>query len=256
MSQSQQEVPLKLGWQAFQHPLQSAGHTEAVLCAHFSPDGKHLATGSGDSSVQFWDLRTQLRQRQGRAHATWVMSVAWSPDAALLASGDKAGVVHLWSATATAAAADAEKPCATLKGHGKWVTALAWRPAHLGVPARRLVSAGKDGTARVWCAASKRQLLCLGGHTATVNAVVWSGDDVIITGSNDREIRVWNAEDGRTVRVLRGHAHWVNALALSCAHALRTGAFDHTGARPATDADAQAVRISGCPALRAIGSGI
>lgn len=34
------------------------------------------------------------------------------------------------------------------------------------------------------------------------------------------------------VRSLKGHGHWVNHLALSSEHALRTGAFDHTGASP------------------------
>lgn len=36
---------------------------------------------------------------------------------------------------------------------------------------------------------------------------------------------------------LKGHGHWVNTMSLSTDYALRTGAFDHTGAAPA-DADA------------------
>lgn len=35
-----------------------AGHAEAVLSTSFSPDGKQLATGSGDTTVRFWDLST------------------------------------------------------------------------------------------------------------------------------------------------------------------------------------------------------
>lgn len=35
------------------------GHAEAVISTSFSPSGKQLASGSGDTTVRFWDLRTQ-----------------------------------------------------------------------------------------------------------------------------------------------------------------------------------------------------
>lgn len=37
----------------------NAGHNEAVLSVSFSPDGRQLASGSGDTTVRFWDLNTQ-----------------------------------------------------------------------------------------------------------------------------------------------------------------------------------------------------
>ena len=48
------------------------------------------------------------------------------------------------------------------------------------------------------------------------------------------------------VRVFKGHGHWVNTLALSTEHALRTGAYDHTGSAPSDPEEAQAQALQRC----------
>ncbi len=34
-------------------------------------------------------------------------------------------------------------------GHTKWITAVAWEPAHMALPCRRFVSGSKDTTVKV-----------------------------------------------------------------------------------------------------------
>ncbi len=43
------------------------GHTEAVLAVQFSPDGRQLASGSGDTTLRLWDLGTQTPLRTCKA---------------------------------------------------------------------------------------------------------------------------------------------------------------------------------------------
>ncbi|XP_010450214.1 PREDICTED: tubulin beta-4B chain-like isoform X2 [Camelina sativa] len=50
-----------------------AGHEEAVLCVSFSPDGKQLASGSGDTTVRLWDLYTETPLFTCKGHKNWVM---------------------------------------------------------------------------------------------------------------------------------------------------------------------------------------
>ncbi|KAF8060590.1 NLE1 [Scenedesmus sp. PABB004] len=202
------------------------GHSEAVLAVQFSPDGKQLASGSGDTTLRFWNLNTQLPQHECKGHTNWVLCVAWSPDAAMVASGDLDGNIWLWD-PATG------KALGRCTGHTKWITTLAWEPAHKALPSRRFVSGSKDFTVRVWDAATRRCLLTFGTHTMVVTCVRWGGEGLIYSSSKDTSINVWDAEHGRLVRTLKGHGHFVNTLALSTEAVLRTGAHDHTGRAPA-----------------------
>lgn len=72
-----------------------SGHTEAILCVLFSPDGKMLATGSGDTTVRVWDLNTETPRFTLKGHRNWVQHVAFSPDSQLLISGGMDKTVSL-----------------------------------------------------------------------------------------------------------------------------------------------------------------
>jgi len=116
-----------------------------------------------------------------------------------------------------------------LKGHKKWVTSISWEPAMDAWPSRRLASASKDGSVRVWDTRTKNCQYVLTSHTKAVTCVKWGGEGLIYSASQDCTIIAWCAKEGKIVRILKGHAHWVNTLALSSEYALRTGPYDHTG---------------------------
>jgi ribosome assembly protein 4 len=124
---------------------------------------------------------------------------------------------------------------ALLKGHKKGVTSLAWEPAHLALPARRVASGGRDNAVKIWDVALRRCVLTLSSHTNVVTAIKWGGDGLLYSASRDTNIYVWETGEGKLIRQLRGHGHWVNSLALSSEYALRTGAFDHKGTPPPAD---------------------
>ncbi|KAL5067494.1 hypothetical protein RYX36_018381 [Vicia faba] len=199
-----------------------SGHGEAVLSVAFSPDGRQLASGSGDTTVRFWDLGTQTPMYTCTGHKNWVLCIGWSPDGKYLVSGSKSGELICWDPQTGKQSGNA------LTGHKKWITGISWEPVHLNAPCRRFVSSSKDGDARIWDVSLKKCIV-LSGHTLAVTCVKWGGDGVIYTGSQDCTIKVWETTQGKLIRELKGHAHWVNSLALSTEYVLRTGGFDHTG---------------------------
>ncbi|MEH0929741.1 AAA family ATPase [Micromonospora sp. CPCC 205558] len=104
----------------------------------------------------------------------------------------------------------------TLTGHTDWVRAVMVLP---GLDGRhRIVSAGDDGTVRVWDPESGAQVAELAGHTRRVWALaVLPGRDGrhrIVSAGGDATVRVWDPETGVQVAGLTGHTGEVLAVAV------------------------------------------
>uniref|UniRef100_H2ZLW4 NLE domain-containing protein n=1 Tax=Ciona savignyi TaxID=51511 RepID=H2ZLW4_CIOSA len=205
------------------------GHAEAVLSVRFSPNGGYLASGSGDTTVRFWDLSTETPHYTCKAHRHWVLCIEWSPDGQMLASGCKNGQIYLWDPKTGKQVGKA------LIGHKQWITYLCWQPLHLNGTCRKLASSSKDTTIRIWDTVTGQCSIILSSHLQSVTCIRWSGEDLIYSASQDRTIKVWRPSDvmllcGVLCRTLQGHGHWVNVLALSTDYVMRTGAFDPASA--------------------------
>ena len=160
------------------------GHGEPVIVANFSPNGKYLASGSGDKTVRFWDLTTETPQYECKGHREWVLALAWAPNGKRVASGDKSGNVMIWDPS------NGKQVGRTLAGHKQFVTALAWEPLHFDGKCRRLASSSKDGDVRVWDILSGQCVMSMTSHTMNVTCLKWGGSGLIYSASQDRTIKV------------------------------------------------------------------
>eukprot|EP00825_Cyclidium_porcatum_P017314 TRINITY_DN2005_c0_g1_i1.p1 TRINITY_DN2005_c0_g1~~TRINITY_DN2005_c0_g1_i1.p1 ORF type:complete len:398 (+),score=64.50 TRINITY_DN2005_c0_g1_i1:334-1527(+) len=195
------------------------GHTEAVLHAQFSPDGQQLASGSGDTTVRFWDVTTELPKIVcENGHKNWVLIISWSPCGRYLASGSMDGQILLWDK-------DGKKIGDGLIGHQKWITAISWEPLHQNGECELLSSSSKDETIRIWHRPTQKTLVILSGHLKCVTKVVWGGQGYLYSCSQDQTVKVWE-KSGKLIKDLQGHGHWVNSIAIHTDYVNRTGCYD------------------------------
>jgi WD40 repeat protein len=80
----------------------------------------------------------------------------------------------------------------------------------------RIVTASEDKTARIWDAASAKEIAVLRGHDGPVNSAAFSPDGLrIVTASGDPTARIWDAASAKEIAVLGGHENRVNSATFS-----------------------------------------
>ena len=166
-------------------PLRWIGHRGSVRCVSYSPDGRHIVSGSFDHTIRIWD--TEIGAAIGEpleGHASWVASVAYSPDGRHIVSGSQDKTIRIWDAKAGAAVGG------PLKGHTSGVRSVAYSP-----DGRHIISGSWDYTIRIWGSETGASVgQPLEGHTSDVMYVAYSPDGQhIISGSYGHTSRVWYA---------------------------------------------------------------
>ena len=91
--------------------------------AAFAPDGETLAIGEGneDKKISLWNLAKQERMATLKGHKYIIYQLAFSPDGAILASGDAGGVIRLWELPIG-------KHLTTFKSSAGYINKLAFAP--------------------------------------------------------------------------------------------------------------------------------
>jgi len=211
-----------------------------VMGLAFSPDGCCIATamverGSPERSfTEVWDIATGTRILSV-PNPQPSDAVAFTPDGRALVTAGRDNRLRVWRPAAgsldrllaerSAAAAASGVSSATdvlwkenvLAGHVKEVYVVAVSP-----DGTRIASAGGDGKAMVWDAATGQLVLTLAGHQGRIGALAFSPDgERLATGGHDRTVKLWN---------IGGHADGVWSVAFSPAdgNVLATGGGDHT----------------------------
>ncbi|MEQ8791195.1 MAG: caspase family protein [Pirellulaceae bacterium] len=127
------------------------GHDDLVRAVCFSPDGKYAVTGSYDKTACLWEVATGKMLRRFRGHEDSITTVAVSPDNkhVLTGSGRMSGgdtTARLWDA-------ETGEEIWRLEGHRGGVCSVRFLRE-----GRIILTAGEDGSARLWNIAERSEL--------------------------------------------------------------------------------------------------
>ncbi|MFN5971066.1 MAG: protein kinase domain-containing protein [Microcystis sp.] len=171
------------------------GHSDSVQSVVYSPDGRYLASGSGDKTIKISGVATGKQLRTLTGHSDTVSSVVYSPDGRYLASGSNDKTIKIWE-VATG------KQLRTLTGHYGEVYSVVYSP-----DGRYLASGSWDKNIKIWEVATGKQLRTLTGHSSPVLSVVYSPDGRYLASVNcDKNIKIWEVATGKQLRTLTGHS--------------------------------------------------
>src|SRR3990167_3848437 len=185
-----------------------SGHSLAVMCAAFSPDGKTIVTGSRDRTIRVWCARSGYILLTLR-YSHHVNSIAFSPDSKTIVAG-------LFDGTISVRDANSGDILLTLQ-HSDRVNCVAFSP-----DGKTIVTGSGDRTTKVWDAKSGATLLTL-FPSPQANCVAFSPDGkTIVTGSGDYgetrsecpAVNVWDAKSGAILLTLQ-HSRWRKCVAFS-----------------------------------------
>ena len=162
---------------------------KSARCVAVNPVEREVAVGYSDHQVRIFDLSTFDLKRTLTGPTNSVFTVAYSPDFRHLLAGGRDAHLRAWDVEA------GYRPEADVVAHLYALNHLSYSP-----DGQWLATVSMDKTIKLWEADSLRLRKVIdrarhGGHSTSVNRVLWLSGTLFATASDDRTVAVWEVVD-------------------------------------------------------------
>ncbi|OJA14473.1 hypothetical protein AZE42_05284 [Rhizopogon vesiculosus] len=180
------------------------GEGGSIHALALSPDGKTIACGRDNGSVQRWDTDGEMMEGVCTGHSKRVQSLSWSPSGGHIASGSYDGTILIRKAES------GEVIVGPIKTK-HWMS-LAYSPS-----GDRIASGGGSATVCIWDSKTGKLLVSPIQTQGFVTSIVWSSDSSKLYSASSQFACVLDSVSGIELHRLE-HVRYLNALALSPKH--------------------------------------
>lgn len=188
-----------------------------ICAAALRPDGKMLATGTRNGSVQLWDLGTGKSMGKPMGHHVFnapstIWSVRFSPDGRRLATTAADDRLILWDVATQSMVGMPRRqvyPTSTLRLADVWTSVFS--PDGI-----KIATGASDGKVRIFHVESGQLLHLLEGHSEGVLCAQFTPDGGrLLTGSRDGTALLWDTNTGQIKQpIFEQCDYWVQSLAI------------------------------------------
>lgn len=190
------------------------GYSNAIYEIALHPDSAVLASGHEDQLVHLWNVstvgdgaevsRSTEPYKSLRGHHGRVVTVGFSPDGAILASGSFDRTIKLWN--------PATFECLmTLQGHKSWVWHIAFHPN-----SQILASASYDKTIRFWDVETGKCLEILEcGDKSPYRLAFSPNGQWLVSGGYKQCLKFWDVSSGSCMHTWSAHENRIWAVTFS-----------------------------------------
>ncbi len=174
--------------------------SEEIHSAAFSPDGRTIIFGYGDSTAILQDLNGRVLLKLV-GHTGRITSAIISPDGKALLTASTDNTARLWDLRGNT--------ICEFKGHKNVVTSVAFSP-----DGKAILTGSWDHTARLWDLKGNT-LEKIIGHSDHVTSVAFSPDGkLLLTGSSDFNARLWS-KSGQSLKKFENRDGEISSVAFS-----------------------------------------